>query len=64
MISDLTVELAKLDAAYANESLAGTIEGGTHAKKRDRLLKSLNEAQADLATLPTVERQLQLEGGC
>ncbi|MFZ0601864.1 MAG: Wzz/FepE/Etk N-terminal domain-containing protein [Roseiarcus sp.] len=60
VISDLTVELAKLDAAYANESLAGTIEGNTYAKKRDRLLKALNEAQADLATLPTVERQLQL----
>ena len=40
--------------------LAGTIEGNTYAKKRDRLLKALNEAQADLATLPTVERQLQL----
>ena len=45
VISDLTVELAKLDAAYANESLAGTIEGNTYAKKRDRLLKALNEAQ-------------------
>jgi uncharacterized protein involved in exopolysaccharide biosynthesis len=61
VISDLTVELAKLDATYANESLAaGTIESNTYAKKRDRLLKALNEAQSDLATLPTVERELQL----
>jgi uncharacterized protein involved in exopolysaccharide biosynthesis len=61
VISDLTVELAKLDAAYANESVtAGTIEGNTYGMKRDRFLKALNEAQADLVTLPTVERELQL----
>ena len=61
VISDLTVELAKLDAAYANENLgANTIEGATYAKKRDRLLKALAENQTDLASLPMVERQLQL----
>ena len=61
VISDLTVELAKLDASYANDSLAaGTIEGNTYAKKRDRLLEALHAAQADLATLPTVERELEL----
>ena len=61
VLSDLTVELAKLDATYANENLAaGTIEGNTYAKKRDRLLKALNDNQADLASLPTVERELQL----
>ncbi len=61
VISDLTVELAKLDAAYANENLgANTIEGATYAKKRDRLLKALTENQTDLASLPMVERQLQL----
>jgi uncharacterized protein involved in exopolysaccharide biosynthesis len=61
VIADLTVELAKLDATYANETLgAGTIEANTYAKKRERLLKALNENQTDLATLPTVERELQL----
>ena len=61
VIADLTVELAKLDATYANETLgAGTIEANTYAKKRERLLKALNENQADLGTLPTVERELQL----
>jgi uncharacterized protein involved in exopolysaccharide biosynthesis len=61
VLSDLTVELAKLDTTYANENpAAGTIEGATYAKKRDRLLKALNENQADLASLPTVERELQL----
>ena len=61
VVSDLTVELAKLDATYANESLiAGTIEGNTYAKKREALLKSLAQNQADLASLPTVERELQL----
>jgi uncharacterized protein involved in exopolysaccharide biosynthesis len=61
VIGDLTVELAKLDATYANETLgADTIEANTYAKKRERLLKALTENQADLATLPSVERELQL----
>jgi len=61
VISDLTVELAKLDATYANDTLgAGTVEANTYAKKRERLLKTLNENQADLVALPTVERELQL----
>ena len=61
VIGDLTVELAKLDTTYANETLgAGTIEANTYGKKRERLLKALNENQADLATLPTVERELRL----
>ncbi len=61
VISDLTVELAKLDSAYANESLgANTIEATTYAKKRERLLRSLNENQTALASLPMVERELQL----
>jgi uncharacterized protein involved in exopolysaccharide biosynthesis len=61
VISDLTVELAKLDSTYANEKLgSGTIEAGTYAKKRDRLLKVLDENHADLTSLPTVERELQL----
>jgi len=61
VVSDLTVELAKLDSSYANENLgAGTIEANTYAKKRDRLLKALDENQADLASLPRIERELQL----
>ena len=61
VISDLTVELAKLDATYANENLAaGTTEANTYAKKRARLLNILDDNQADLASLPTIERELQL----
>jgi uncharacterized protein involved in exopolysaccharide biosynthesis len=61
VIADLTVELAKLDATYANETLGtGTIEANTYAKKHERLLKALNDNQTDLAVLPTVERELQL----
>jgi uncharacterized protein involved in exopolysaccharide biosynthesis len=61
VISDLTVELAKLDATYANENLAtGTIDANTYANKRARLLKILDENQADLGSLPTIERELQL----
>jgi uncharacterized protein involved in exopolysaccharide biosynthesis len=61
VMGDLTVELAKLDATYANETLGtGTIEANTYAKKRERLLKALDENQTDLATLPAVERELQL----
>jgi len=54
VISDLTVELAKLDESLA----AGTFEGG--AKRRARLLKILDEHREDLASLPTIERELQL----
>jgi tyrosine-protein kinase Etk/Wzc len=54
VISDLTVELAKLDESLA----AGTFEAG--AKRRARLLKILDEHRADLASLPTIERELQL----
>lgn len=56
VISDLTVELAKLDQSLA----AGTFEATVYAKKRARLLKILDERRADLASLPTIERELQL----
>jgi uncharacterized protein involved in exopolysaccharide biosynthesis len=52
VISDLTVELAKLDESLA----AGTFE----AKRRARLLKILGEHRADVAPLPAIERELQL----
>jgi uncharacterized protein involved in exopolysaccharide biosynthesis len=68
VISDLSVELAKLDASLAkldasdaNDRLtAGTFKANTYAKQRARLLKILDEKQADLASLPTIERELQL----
>ena len=61
VISDLTVELAKLDATYATETLgSGTVEAGTYAKKRGRLVKVLDDNRTDLASLPTVERELKL----
>jgi len=56
VISDLTVELAKLDENLA----AGTFEAKTDAKKRARLLTILDEHRAGLASLPTIERELQL----
>jgi uncharacterized protein involved in exopolysaccharide biosynthesis len=55
VISDLTVELAKLD-----ETLAGAFEAKTYALKRARLVQTLDETRADLASLPMIERELQL----
>jgi uncharacterized protein involved in exopolysaccharide biosynthesis len=56
VISDLTVELAKLDENLA----AGTFDARTFAKRRERLVKTLDEHRADLVSLPTIERELQL----
>jgi len=56
VISDLTVELAKLDESLA----AGTFETKADAEKRARLFKILNEQRAELASLPTIERELRL----
>ena len=39
---------------------AGTFDAKTDAKKRERLLKTLDEQRADLASLPSVERELLL----
>jgi uncharacterized protein involved in exopolysaccharide biosynthesis len=68
VISDLTVELAKLDASLAkldassasDRSADGPSRANPHAKKRARLLEILDEKQADLAALPMIERELQL----
>jgi uncharacterized protein involved in exopolysaccharide biosynthesis len=57
VISDLSVELAKLDESLA----AGTLEAGTYAKRRERLAKSIDEQRAELASLPMIERELQLQ---
>jgi uncharacterized protein involved in exopolysaccharide biosynthesis len=56
VISDLTVDLAKLDESLA----ASTIDAGAYEKKRARLLKILDEKRAALAPLPTIERDLKL----
>lgn len=56
VISDLTVELAKLDESWA----ASTVESGGYEKKRAVLIKVIGEKQAELTSLPTIERELQL----
>lgn len=56
VISDLTVELAKLDQNWA----ASTIEANAYEKRRARLVKTIAEKQAELAPLPGIERELQL----
>ena len=56
VISDLAVELAKLDESMA----AGTLEAGTYARRRARLAQSIDEERAELAPLPTIERELHL----
>ncbi len=59
VISDLTVELANLDQSLA-ASQPGTFEAKSYAEKRARLIEILDERRAALATLPTIERGLQL----
>jgi len=56
VISDLTVELAKLDQSLA----VGTFDAKTFEKKRATLLKILEEKRAELVPLPMVERELLL----
>jgi uncharacterized protein involved in exopolysaccharide biosynthesis len=56
VISDLSVELAKLDETMA----AGTLQAGTYAKERARLAQSIDQQRAELAPLPMVERELHL----
>jgi uncharacterized protein involved in exopolysaccharide biosynthesis len=59
VISDLTVELAKLDESLA-ASQQGTFEAKTYAEKRARLLQIIDQDRAELGTLPTIERGLLL----
>jgi uncharacterized protein involved in exopolysaccharide biosynthesis len=68
VISDLTTELARLDSSLAkldmvpgrsDTRLAGTVEDNTYAMKRARLRKILAEKQAELASLPMIEREVQ-----
>lgn len=53
---NLTIELAKVDENLA----ASTVEASTFEKKRARLVKIIDEKRAELAPLPTIERELQL----
>jgi uncharacterized protein involved in exopolysaccharide biosynthesis len=57
VISDLSVELAKLDDSMAAR---GGGQAGTYAKERARLAQSIGGLRAELAPLPMVERELQL----
>ena len=67
VISDLTTELAKLDSSLAkldmvpgrSDTRLGTVEDNTYAMKRARLRKILAEKQAELASLPMIEREVQ-----
>jgi uncharacterized protein involved in exopolysaccharide biosynthesis len=56
VISDLTVELAKLEQSLA----VGKFDTQADEKKRARLLKILDEKRAELVALPVIERELQL----
>jgi uncharacterized protein involved in exopolysaccharide biosynthesis len=58
VISDLEVELAKLDESLA--ASPGTLVAETYAAKRARLLEILDQRRAELAVLPRIERELQL----
>jgi uncharacterized protein involved in exopolysaccharide biosynthesis len=58
VISDLEVELAKLDESLA--ASPGTLVAETYAAKRARLLEILDQRRAALAVLPKIERDLQL----
>jgi len=56
VISDLTVELAKLDQSLASSQ--GKRED--LRRSRETLVRILDERRAELATLPAIERELQL----
>ncbi len=58
VISDLEVELAKLDESLA--ASPGTLVAETYTSKRARLLEILGQRRAELAVLPRIERELQL----
>jgi uncharacterized protein involved in exopolysaccharide biosynthesis len=52
--------LARSDTSYAHDNEpAGTVVDNTYAMKRARLRKILAEKQAELASLPMIERELQ-----
>ena len=60
VIGDLEVELAKAEAAVVASQ--NTFAAESLAAKRDRILRSLRDRQAELAPLPGLERELkQLE---
>ena len=55
-----TTRLARSDTSYAHDNVpAGTVADNTYAMKRARLRKILAEKQAELASLPMIEREVQ-----
>ena len=68
VISDLTVELAKLDESLAkldaslarDSSAVGAFNANPSAEKRARLREFLAKKQAELASLPEIESELRL----
>jgi uncharacterized protein involved in exopolysaccharide biosynthesis len=58
VISDLEVELAKLDESLA--ASPGTLVARTYAAKQARLREIVDQRRAELAVLPRIERELQL----
>ena len=61
VISDLEVELAKLDENLA--ASPGTLVAQTYAAKRARVVEILAQRRAALAVLPEIERQLEVRQG-
>jgi len=68
VISDLTVELSKLDASLAKldasgagaSSVTGSFRANPSVEKRARLRSILARKQAELASMPMIEKELQL----
>jgi uncharacterized protein involved in exopolysaccharide biosynthesis len=58
VISDLEVELAKLEESLA--ATPGTLAAQTYAARRARVLDILRQRRSELAGLPEIERELQL----
>jgi tyrosine-protein kinase Etk/Wzc len=62
VISELEIELAKAEAALVGSQ--STLSTGSPAAKRARLVRSIGELQAELASAPQIEREIkQLEEG-
>lgn len=58
VISDLQIELAKLDENLAGSR--GTLAANSYLAERARLVEILNQRRAALAAMPAIERELQL----
>jgi uncharacterized protein involved in exopolysaccharide biosynthesis len=58
VIADLEIELAKTDEGLAGSQ--GTLAANTYLARRASLVQILNQRRAALATMPGIERELQL----